>query len=60
MLPAGATVEMELTVEVELSSISTVALVGSIVGELYQKLCIQSKSAPEDGQICRTKHVGLI
>jgi len=27
---------------------------------LYQKLYIQSKSAPEDGQICRPKHVGLI
>ena len=27
---------------------------------LYQKLYIQSKSAPEDGRICRPKHVGLI
>jgi len=27
---------------------------------LYQKLYIQSKSAPEDGQMCRPKHVGLI
>ena len=29
------------------------------VGALYQKLYIQSKSAPEDGQICCLKHVGL-
>ena len=28
-------------------------------GVLYQKLYIQSKSAPEDGRICRPKHVGL-
>ena len=34
--------------------------VGSSVGALYQKLYIQSKSAPEDGRICRPKHVGLI
>jgi len=27
---------------------------------LYQKLYIQSKSAPEDGRICRPKHVGMI
>ena len=27
---------------------------------LYQKLYIQSKSAPEDGRICRPKHVWLI
>ena len=26
----------------------------------YQKLCIQSKSAPEDGRVCRPKHVELI
>ena len=25
-----------------------------------KKLYIQSKSAPEDGRICRPKHVGLI
>ena len=30
------------------------------VSGLYQKLYIQSKSAPEDGRICRQKHVGLI
>ena len=29
------------------------------VGALYQKLYIQSKSAPEDGRICRPKHVGM-
>ena len=40
-------------------SISTVAPIGSSVGALYQKLYIQSKSAPEDGWICRPKHVGL-
>jgi hypothetical protein len=34
--------------------------VGSSLGALYQKLYIQSKSAPEDGRICRPKHVGLI
>jgi len=27
---------------------------------LYQTLYIQSKSAPEDGRICRPKRVGLI
>ena len=32
---------------------------GTSVGALYQKLYIQSKSAPEDGRICRPKHVGL-
>ena len=41
------------------SFISTVAPVGSSVGALYQKLYTQSKSAPEDGRICRPKHVGL-
>jgi len=29
-------------------------------GALYQKLYMQSKSAPEDGRICLPKHVGLI
>jgi hypothetical protein len=43
LLPSGAMVEMELR------SISTVAPVGISVGALYQKLYIQSKSAPEDG-----------
>ena len=33
--------------------------VGSSVGALYQKLYVHSKSAPEDGRICRPKHVGL-
>ena len=33
--------------------------VGSSVGALCQKLCIQPKSAPENWRICRTKHVGL-
>ena len=36
------------------------APVGSSVGAFYQKLYIQSKSAPEDGRICLPKHVGLI
>ena len=36
------------------------APVGSSVGALYQKLYMQSKSAPKDGRICRPKHVGLI
>ena len=40
-------------------SISTVAPVSSSVGALYQKLYVQSKSALEDGRICRLKHVGL-
>ena len=39
---------------------ATVAPVGSSVGALYPKLYIQSKSVPEDGRICRPKHVGLI
>jgi len=34
--------------------------VGSRGDALYQKLYIQSKSAPEDGRICRPKHVGPI
>ena len=54
LLPTGATVEMEL------SSISTVAPVGGSVGTLCQKLYTPSKSASEDGRICRSKHVGLI
>ena len=33
--------------------------VGSSVGALYQTLYIQAKIAPEDGRICRPKHVGL-
>jgi hypothetical protein len=41
-------------------SISTVAPVDSRGGALYQELYIQSKYAPEDGRICRPKHVGLI
>ena len=35
------------------------APVGSSVGALYQKLYIVSQIAPEDGRICRPKHVGL-
>jgi len=35
----------------ELTSISTVAPVGSRGGAMYQKLYIQPKSAPEDGRI---------
>ena len=42
LLPTGATVEMEL------SSISTVTPVCTSVGALNQELCTQSKSAPED------------
>ena len=34
--------------------------VGSIVGALYLKLYIQSKSSPENGRIYRPKHVELI
>jgi hypothetical protein len=34
--------------------------VGSNIGALYQKLYIQSKRAPEDGRVCRPKHVELI
>ena len=33
---------------------------GSNIGALYQKLYVQSKSAPEDGRVCRPKHVELI
>ena len=43
-----------------LSSISTLLPVGSNIGALYQKLYIESKSAPEDGRVCRPKHVELI
>ena len=28
-------------------------------GALYQELYTQTKNAPEDGRICRPKHVGL-
>ena len=35
------------------------APVGSSFGALYQKLYVQSKSAPEDGRNCLPKHVGL-
>ena len=41
------------------SSISTVAPVSRSVDALYQKLYIQSERTPEDGRICRPKHVGL-
>ena len=33
---------------------------GSNIGALYQKLYIQSKSAPEDGRVCHPKRVELI
>jgi len=33
---------------------------GSNIGALYQKLYTQSKCAPEDGRVCRLKHVELI
>jgi len=36
------------------------SLVGSSIGALYQKLYIESKSAPEDGRVCRPKHVEVI
>jgi len=42
------------------SSISTLSPVGSNIGTLYQKLYIQPKCAPEDGRVCRPKHVDLI
>ena len=50
LLPTGATVEIELTFHLNR---------GTGVGALYQNLYVQSKSAPEDGRICRPKHVGL-
>ena len=34
--------------------------VGSNIGALCQVMYIQSKSAPEDGRVCRPKHVELI
>jgi len=37
-----------------------VAPIDSRGGALYQKLYIHLKSAPEDGRICRPKHVGVI
>jgi len=42
------------------SSITTLSPVGSNIGALYQKLYIQPESAPEDGRVCRLKHVELI
>ena len=51
-------IQLEM-VEIERSSISTMAPVGRSVGALYQKLYIESKRTPEDGRICRPKHVGL-
>ena len=36
------------------------APVGSNIGALYQKLYIESKSAPEDGRVCCPKLVQLI
>jgi len=48
MFPSG-NLEVEFLLEMEPSSISTVAPVGSSVGALYQKLYIQTKRAPEDG-----------
>ena len=42
------------------SFISTSSPVGSNIGAFYQKLYIQSKHSPEDGRICRPKHVELI
>ena len=53
LLSTGAVDEMELR------SISTVAPADSSVGALFQKLYIQSKSAPEDGRICGPKYVVL-
>jgi len=41
-------------------SISTLPPVGSNIGALYRKLYIYSKSVPEDGRVCRPKHVELI
>jgi len=34
--------------------------VGGNIGALYQKLYIESKSAPEDGRVCRPKYVEQI
>jgi hypothetical protein len=39
---------------------STLPPVGSNIGALYEKLYILSKTAPEDGRVCRPKHVELI
>ena len=62
---AFGTTQMELafqlTVEMELHSISTVAPVGSSVGALYQKLYIHSKKVLlRMGEFVPPKHVGLI
>ena len=37
--------------------VSTLSHVGSNISALYQKLYIESKSVPEDGGVCRLKHV---
>jgi len=42
------------------TAFGTMEPVGSNIGALYQKLYIQSKRVPEDGRVCRPKHVKLI
>ena len=37
-----------------------VSTVYAALGTMHRKLCIQSKSATEDGRVCRPKHVQLI
>jgi len=50
---------VQLLVQCTDTAADRLAPVGSSVGALYQKLYIQSKSAPDDGRICLPKHVGL-
>ena len=42
------------------SSTSTLSPVGSNIGLLYQSCIYNHKSAPEDGRVCRPKHVEQI
>ena len=41
-------------------TVYTMSSVCSNIGALYQKLYIQSKSAPEDERVCCPKHLELI
>jgi len=55
-----ATNKMQQATGLRRSSISTMSPVGSNIGALYQKLYIQTKSAPEDGRVCCPKYVQQI
>ena len=54
LLPTGATVEMELTFHLNRGTGRQQCRC------IVPKAVYSQKSAPEDGRICRPKHVGLI